>query len=463
MALSGSLKTSAWTSGSGDKVSLLLTWEATQSISDNTSTVSWKLTGSRGKSGYVMAGGFKVVIDGETVYSKPTDSRIKLYNGTVVATGTKTITHNPNGTRSFGVSVQGGIYTYAVNVTGATSFDLDTIPRASSISCTTAHIGSNPTITISRASPSFTHTITYAFGTLTGTIATKTGAATITSWKLPSTFYPQIPNAKSGEGTLTCITYNGSTELGRSTCKFTATTDEKLCAPVISSFDIADLNEYTRALTGDINTLVRYASTAMYVLEANSRNSADIVSYTINGKPLAPIKNVETGDFTLVVTDSRGYSTSATVNKKLIQYEKLTCNIIARRTDPTSGNATIELTGRCYGGSFGAKSNLLVAQCRRGSGYAWITAKPTVKDNTYSYVFEFTNLDYTQSFNFEISVYDEILGIVKTVTIPKGIPVFDWGEDDFQFNVPVKINGTLTIGEQEITEAQLARLLALIE
>lgn len=463
MALSGSLKTSAWTSGSGDKVSLLLTWEATQSISDNTSNVSWKLTGSRGKSGYVMAGGFKVVIDGETVYSKGTDYRIKLYNGTVIATGTKTITHNPNGTRSFGVSVQGGIYTYAVNVTGATSFDLNTIPRASSISCTTANIGSNPTITISRASPSFTHTISYSFGTLTGTIATKTGAATITNWTIPSTFYKQIPNAKSGDGTLTCITYNGSTELGRSTCKLTATTDESKCAPEVSYFDVADINANTTALTGDINTLVRYASTAMYTVTANPRNSATIVSYTINGKPLSAIEKVETGDFTLDVTDSRGYTTSVTVNKPLIKYEKLTCNIVARRTDPTSGNATIELSGRCFGGSFGAKGNPLVVQYRKAGTSGWISAKPTVKDNSYTHVFSLSNLDYTESFTFDISVYDALIGIAKPVTIPKGIPVFDWGEDDFQFNVPVKINGTLTIGEQEITEAQLVRLLALIE
>lgn len=463
MALSGSVKTSAWTSGSGDKISLLFSWEATQSVDGNTSTISWRLTGSRSNSGYVMSGGFKVVIDGETVYNKGTDYRIRLYNGTVVATGTKTITHNPNGTRSFGVSIQGGIYTYAVNVTGATTFDLNTIPRASSISCTAVNIESNPTITISRASSSFTHTITYAFGTLTGTIATKTGATTITYWKIPASFYGQIPNAKVGYGTLTCITYNGSTEIGRSTCELVATTDENKCAPEVSLFDVADIKANTTALTGDQNTLVRYASTAMYAIEAKPRNSATIVSKTINGNPLSSIEKVETGDFTLAVKDSRGYTTIVMVSKPLIKYEKLTCNIVARRTDPTSGNATLELSGNYFPGSFGAKGNTIIVQYRKAGASGWVSAKPTIKDNTYSHVFNLSNLDYTQAFSFEISVYDELMGIAKTVTIPKGVPVFDWGEDDFQFNVPVKINGTLTIGDQTITEAQLARLLALIE
>ena len=74
-----------------------------------------------------------------------------------------------------------------------------------------------------------------------------------------------------------------------------------------------------------------------------------------------------------------------------------------------------------------------------------------------------SGLDYTQSFTYEVIVSDKLLSVPKTLTIPKGIPVFDWGENDFAFNVPVKIDGTLTIGGKTITEAQLARLLALIE
>jgi hypothetical protein len=60
-----------------------------------------------------MAGDFDVWIDGEHVYSNAT--RIKLYNGTVVASGTKRIYHNGDGTRSFGASVSASIYTYAVD------------------------------------------------------------------------------------------------------------------------------------------------------------------------------------------------------------------------------------------------------------------------------------------------------------------------------------------------------------
>ena len=219
MASSGSLLTNGWYSSSkGDYVYLEFVWSVTKtSRENNQKTISWELKGKRKASGYVNAGGFKVVIDGDTVYNKSTDYRIELRNGTVVASGTKTLTHKADGTRTFKVSIQGGIYTYAVNCKGEKTFTLDTIPRASSISCTTADIEGNPTITISRASSSFTHTITYSFGSLTGTIATKTSSTSITSWAIPADFYGQIPNAKNGSGTLTCTTYSGSTKIGEST------------------------------------------------------------------------------------------------------------------------------------------------------------------------------------------------------------------------------------------------------
>lgn len=125
MALSGSVKTSTYGS-----MGLIFSWTATQSVANNTSTIKWNVK-SFGKESnyYYMAGNFNVVIDGATVYSS--GDRIKLYgNGaTTVASGTKTITHNNDGSRSFAVSLQAGIYYVAVNCTGSATFTLDKIAR----------------------------------------------------------------------------------------------------------------------------------------------------------------------------------------------------------------------------------------------------------------------------------------------------------------------------------------------
>lgn len=137
MALSGSFTTSAYSNRS-----LTFSWTATQSIINNQSVISWTLKGSGSRSGYFKSGNFKVVINGETVYSSET--RIDLYNGTLVASGTKTITHNSStGKASFSASVSAGIYYVAVNCSGSGSWDLTTIARAStldSFTCSTDYL-----------------------------------------------------------------------------------------------------------------------------------------------------------------------------------------------------------------------------------------------------------------------------------------------------------------------------------
>lgn len=154
MASSGSI-----TTNEVEGRSLTLSWTlSSQSVEKNTSTISWTLSGSGSASGYVKSGGFKAVINGVTVYSVSTDNRIELRNGTTVASGNATIAHNADGTKSFSLSCEAGIYTYAISATASGTHTLTTIPRASTISASNVDMGSATTITITRASSSFTHT-----------------------------------------------------------------------------------------------------------------------------------------------------------------------------------------------------------------------------------------------------------------------------------------------------------------
>lgn len=340
-------------------------------------------------------------------------------------------------------------------------------PAASTITCTTANIESRPTISISRASSSFTHTITYSFGTLTGTIAEKTSATTITSWAIPASFYKQIPNAKKGEGILTCTTYSGNTPVGTSSCKLSVTTDETKCKPTVSG-TVVDINPVTTALTGNNKILIRYCSTALCTINATlNKDAGSFLAKTINNVAVTgdtlTIPNVEAGVFDFYAKDSREYFNSdKKLPQNLIEYTKLTCNATAQRTDPTSGNATLKIEGNYYDGIFGAEDNSLTVKYRQGTG-DYVTVTPKIAEDKYTATVSLTGLDYTKSFNYEVVVEDKINTITKSLTIQKGFPVFDWGEDDFNFNVPVKIDGTLTIGGTSITEAQLASLLALIK
>ena len=423
-------------------------WYYETNTAKNTTTVQAKLFYRRTNTGYLTegTGPFSITING----SKTTKSGVSLSISTSwveAMSATISVPHNADGTKSVVISATGSLAPTSLTETNCSgTVTLPTIPRASSISCTEANIESNPTITITRASSGFTHTITYKFGTLSGTIATKTTATSITSWAIPAAFYAQIPNAKRGSGTLTCTTYNGSSTVGTSDCTFWVSTDETKCKPTVSGH-VIDTNPDTVDLTGDAeNTLVRFYSTASCTLTASlNKNAGKFLAKTINNVSVSgstlEMENVETGTFDFYAKDSREYFNSDKVVKNLIPYVRLTADVIAQRTDPTSGNATLQIEGNYYNGSFGAVSNFITVGYRQGNSGAFTYVTPTIADNRYSVTINLTGLDYTKAFNYEVVVTDELASVHKPATIQKGIPVFDWGEDDFNFNVPVTING----------------------
>lgn len=134
MALSGSFNTNSVTwYGDGYTIVTYFTfsWTATQNVSANTSTVTWKLTQKQTPtgSGYTRTIEKKyATIDGSQSLNSTT---ISGTNGTVVLSGTKTISHNTDGSKTFsvsvGVEVGGGQSSY--NCTGSGSFTLDKIAR----------------------------------------------------------------------------------------------------------------------------------------------------------------------------------------------------------------------------------------------------------------------------------------------------------------------------------------------
>ena len=155
MASSGSVNTSAY-----DNRHLTLSWtEKSQSIENNKTTVSWTLMGAGSRSGYYKTRNIKLAMNGQTVYSfaGSSSSYVSLYNGTEVASGEFTIVHDVEGKAKLDVYIEAGIYVWEVNCTGSGSFDLDTIPRASSLTVANGTLGTEQTLEIKSASTSFKH------------------------------------------------------------------------------------------------------------------------------------------------------------------------------------------------------------------------------------------------------------------------------------------------------------------
>lgn len=357
---------------------------------------------------------------------------------------------------------------YVGTVTAEGTMTLATIPRASTIGATDANIGATSMIAVNRKSSAYTHSIQYVFGSLSGYVTSSGGVSTeeqkftnaSIAFAVPTSFYTQIPNAKAGTCTLIIRTYSGASQIGDAqSCTFTATAAEASCRPTVSG-TVVDSNDTTKALTGDTSKLVRYYSTALCTIAATAKNSATISSKAIGGAAVSgdtrSIPNVENGSVAFSGTDSRGYSSSVTVNATMVPYVKLTNNSTGTRTDPTSGNAALNLNGSYYNGSFGAVYNTLEVKYRIGSG-GYISVTPTISENTYSASVPLADLDYTQAYNVEIVVTDKLASVSKNVTIGKGVPVFDWGESDMNINVPLTVP-SMTVGGA-ISVGNIANLL----
>lgn len=415
---------------------------------NNSTTVTARLYYRRTNSGYTTSGtgAFTITING-TTFSQSGVS-LEISSGWVEAmSASVSVLHNADGSKSVAISATGSLPPTSLTSTNCGgTITLPSIPRASTISCTAADIESYPTIRIDSKSPNFTHTVTYRFGSLTGTIKEKTSATSITDWKIPADFYAQIPNAKTGWGILTCTTYSGGTPIGDpTTCDLYVTTDEGKCKPTVSG-TVVDTNDQTTAITGNPDILVRYCSTALCTINATlNKNAGSIPLKTINNVSVTgntlEIPNVGTNIFEFYAQDSRGYFNSDKKEKTLVPYVRLTNDAEIHRDDPTSGNATLTIEGNYYNGNFGSvdNTNTLTVTYQIEGDEKPTTVTPTIKDNEYSVTVSLTGLEYTKAFNCEVVVKDRLNTVTKQLTLQKGIPVFDWGENDFNFNVPVFI------------------------
>lgn len=391
----------------------------------------------------------------------------KLYHGdTLKITFTPSSNYAINAhTVNGSTFTSGNTHTVSGNVTVAAT----ATPLKSVIGATDANIESNSTITVTRYNNSYTHSIKYTFGSATGNIVTKSTQTSI-SWTVPSEFYAQIPKSKTGTCTLTCETFNGNTSLGSSTCTITVTASSAKCKPTVTA-TVADTNETTKALTGNAATLIRYKSTALCTLNATPKNSATISSLSIAGSAVTgttsggvttatkSYSSVSTTSFKFIANDSRGYSTEVTKTPTMVAYINLSCNPVLSRPTPTGSSIVMTFTGDIFRGSFGACSNTLTLQYRYkesgGSYGSWQTVASTnIIFGTATYRSSSTisvgdEFDYHKDYVFQVRATDggtvggtayTLSTVTKTITVKRGIPVFDWGENDFNVNVPLMLN-----------------------
>lgn len=320
MALSGSVSTNGCR-GEGEGRYYTLSWSATQSIANNTSTISWTLSTAGGYSSWMTERTVYVDIDGDRVFSK-TDA-VDRYRGTI-ATGTKTISHNSDGTRSFSVSLGAAIYYATIECTGSQTFTLDTIARASTLSASDGTLGTKTTLTADRKSSSFTHTLTWECGSYSGTLATKSSA---TSWS----FTPELklattaPYGQKVYCSFTLSTYNGSTLVGTNSKSvwFTIPSSVKPSCTLSLSDSKGYASTYGGYIQGESQLSVTINTTQAYSSPISRYSaSANGATYSAKSFTTSALKTVGANTISATVTDGRGRSGSISSNITVLAYSR---------------------------------------------------------------------------------------------------------------------------------------------
>lgn len=444
---------------------LKFSWERTgYSIENNTSTVKWKMELIAADGGAInssVAKAWGITINGENYTGTNT---VGIGNSTTktLASGTVTISHNTDGSKTFSYSFSQQFKitfsgTYIDTKTGTGSGTLNTIPRQATITAApNFNDEDNPTITYSNPAGS-------AVTSLDACISF-TGAADDIAYrdisKTGSSYTFNLTDAERKvlreaitSGNSKTVRFYVRTKIGDNLYHSYISKTLSLVnyTPTLNP-TVKDTGINSTKLTGNPNRIIRYFNSMTVNSGATARKEATIKSQKVTAGVVSinygtgKLNNVDSGKFVFSVTDSRGYTTTKTVTLNTIPYVKLTCNMSAKAAlaaDNTT-TATVNISGNYYNASFGAVDNSLGVFYRyreSGGEYGeWIATTATFgSNNTYEAIAEIKGLDYQKSYDIEAKATDAIntSGIITAPKTVQTIPIFDWSNEDFAFHTSI--------------------------
>lgn len=457
MATSGTFKTSAY-----EGACLQFDWALkSQSTASNQSVISWTLKGAGIKSGYwYMAGPFKCTVNGTVVYQS--SNRIKLYTGTLVASGELAIGHDNNGSKSFGAYAECAIYTTAVNCKGSGSWSLPDIGRASQPSLNTwpnnspnFNIGDTIVVHMNRKSTVFTHTVVLKLGSYSYTIGTGvTDNISIDTDRIASNLYAQMPNSNSMTGEIAVTTYSGSTVIGTSSCA--------IIAHVVNSnptfnVEYEDSNSKTVAITENNQYIIRNNSTLkISVSNAQALNSATLKAITavVNGNAYTGTLNGSTGvvnvgmvnissdaKVTVKLTDSRGNEGISEIT--VLVYDWTLPSAIIKLNRKSNYYSESILNVNANYALIGGKNEVTIKYRTKKVANSTYSTYTTIQNNADA---NFT-ADNECEWNVQVNVADKLGNTTYNLILPKGIPIayVDIKKNSFGVNCFPKYDNSLEV------------------
>ena len=446
-------------------------WSVTsQSIVNNSSTVSWTLGLTTGSGGIMLANrSYSVSVDGKTSSGSITIGLPAAGRSMTVASGTSTITHNSDGTKtfsySFSIDFKGGEdqNDQVLNVasgSGSGTLNKITQPNPSITSAPNFTDEDNPVVKYSNPVGS-SATVKLGIANSSGTmiVAYRAVSATGSSYtfNLTDAERTALRNAATSS-TLSVRFYIQSTVSSKNYTAYAERTMTIVNANPTISGSVVETNPNVATLTGNTGKFVRYYSNAEVSMSATAKKGGviDLDTLIIRNGSRTGFNNpstfnaIESGEFTISIADNRGISGSTTLTVPIIEYVLLTCNLERSELD-TSGVLTIDCAGNYFNQSFGVVANTLTVQCRYkiqdGSYSNWMNMSVSKYEDTYTASIDITGLNYREKYVIQCRAVDKLNEASTPEVVVKSLPVFHWSENDFVFEVPVIFNAGTTGGD----------------
>ena len=429
-------------------------WTAgTQNIANNFTPVNWtlQLISTTSGSNIISSANkaYSVVTDGTE--TKGTNT-IGLNGGATktLASGSKNIYHNADGTKTFNFSFSQEIaITYAGasigTITGSGTGTLDTIPRASVLG-TIANftIGDAITIPITKYSSSFSDSINIYIGNLwikTAGEITNNKTITFTEQELTN-IYLATAGSTSAVFRFVNTTYSGSTAIGTSTKTATGSIATSI-KPKISKVTI---NEAVSDINTKFGFLVQNKSKVKITISATAGSGSVIESYQtiING--ITYYSNTFTTEtltssgsvyYTVKVTDKRGRTASSMGTFTVTSYTvpQITSLSVQRcledgTLNDNGGFAKVNASASIT--SLNTKNTKsFKLQYKKKSDYEWTTVQTYTSLYTYTVTDKIiADINPDDAYEFRILAADYFeTEITKTVSLSTGYTIIDIKED----------------------------------
>ena len=459
MANSGSFTTS-----SCEGRSLTFNWSVkSQNVANNQTTITWTLTGSGSyTAGWVTCGNFKVTIDGKQVYYSTT--RMNVYSGTVVASGTYTFTHNSSGAKSFTAYAEAGIWYVAVNCSGSGSWSLPSIARNATITSAPNFTDiQNPTIQYTNPAGTNVTSLQVCIS-LTGAVADvayRNVSLTGTSYTFNLTEAERNVLRQGTTGKSRSVLFVIQTVINGQTLRSSQSVTFSIvnANPTIGSVSYKDSNATTVAITGNDQQIIqnqstlqltigqvqalKYASISKVEYQINSYK-VDITSSYTNPVNIGTINYSQNFTLAVIVTDSRGFVTTQNVTVQMLAWKLPYATINLARQSNFYAETNIKV--QAYYSSVDSHNSVTIQYKYKKTSDTTYSSPVTIQNNTQVTA----TFDNSYDYDFQFIITDLFGTTTYNAVLSKGIPLmfFDRNLNAVGINCfPLKANDVAVNGK----------------